>query len=273
MQAIQQPAPIAAELQADEAPIFPAVMDGAGGAALYTWRATGGGTALWRRLFSGQLQQPGRMTQEALGETVGHPVVSGAGAVPGEPTRHAVLGWVEDGAEGARLGLAIIRDDPRDDPRGDARGDRLRVIRSEPLAGMAAVARQRLGVWAASLDRIELAAVLETRGPPGGYALARFSLAASWPESRVVTRTPLPLAPGTLHAAAIDYYKNNLEPRLHQTLLRGDGALLTAYGADQPLRIERQGVPLDDPLAVVTVTAAAFRGVRPPAGGVIFERF
>ena len=74
----------------------------------------------------------------------------------------------------------------------------------------------------------------------------------------VFTRIPLGLPSGTVHSAAIDYYKNELEPRLHQTFVTTDGLLLASYAVGKPPVRQRRASSLDDPLPVVTIANAAF---------------
>jgi hypothetical protein len=249
MQALMQEKPIDTDLVPGEVPIFPAILDGAGRAALYSWRASGSGTALWRRVFSGDIHQPSTVTAAQLSEVPAQPVVAFAGTVPGESSQHALLGWLEDTADGARMGLASVRPDG------------VRILRSEPIPGTASVARQRLGIWAASHDHFELAAILQTREGTGGYDLARFTVSPS-SDKGAVTRIPLNLSSGIVHSAAVDYYKNNLEPRLHQTFVTTDGLLLAASGAGKPPLRQRRASSLDDPLPVVTITNAVFCAYR-----------
>ena len=153
MQALKQEGPIKTELAPDELPIFPAVMDGSGHASLYSWRATEKGTSLWRRVFSGDIHKPGTVTAAVVSEISAKPVVSFAGAVSGEVSEHALLGWLEDSSDGVRMALGVVRPDG------------VRIIRSEPIPHTAAVARQRLGIWAVSFDRMELSAIVQA---PGG---------------------------------------------------------------------------------------------------------
>jgi hypothetical protein len=71
MQALMQEAPINTTLVTGEVPIFPAILDSAGHAALYSWRPTPTGAALWRRMFSGAIHKPGIVTAAQVSELPG----------------------------------------------------------------------------------------------------------------------------------------------------------------------------------------------------------
>ena len=253
-QALLQEAPIDSDLAPGESPIFPAVMDGSGRACLYSWRKGRQGSALWRHIFSGKIKSAGSATAEALSEVAADPLVSGAAAVPGEASRHAVLAWVEETPAGAVLGLAIVE------------ADRLRVLRSDPIADAGPVVRQRIGVWAASFDRAEVAAVLEARQAPRAYSIVRFS-SSPGSEKGAVSRSPLPLPPGMLHAAASDYYKVESRAAPQHTFLMTDGSLLSGKSPT----VRRTGVTLDSPLPIVTTAERFYWGVRASDGTLAFE--
>jgi hypothetical protein len=258
MQALMQEGPINTELVAGEVPIFPAIMDGAGHAALYSWRPTPTGATLWRRLFSGAIHQPGTVTAAQVSELPANPAVSFAGAVSGEESEHALIGWLEDGAEGSRMGVVIIR------PGG------VEVLRSEPIPRTTVFGRQRIGVWAAAFDRLEIAAILENNDGSGGYQLARFAVAAS-SKKGAVTLLPRSIPAGELRGAALEYYKNNTEAEVYQSFIGVDGVLLTAYAVDEPARPTRLLSSLDDPLPIVTTGTAAFYASRSDDDRVTFE--
>ncbi|MEA2700646.1 MAG: hypothetical protein QOI66_4917 [Myxococcales bacterium] len=258
LQALMQKAPVDITVAADESLIFPPVMDRAGTACLYSWRPTGAGaaTALWRHVVSGQLNTAAVATTEALSEIPSRPVVSVAAAIPGEPSQHAVLGWVEATPAGTVLGLAIVMP------------DRLRVFRSDPIADTVPFANQRLGVWAAapaSLQRVRLTAVVASKTAPAAYRVATFSVAPA-PAGASLSLANTDLPAGQLHAAAIDYLKNHVDPAFQQTFLLGDGTLWTG----KVPHAQRQGVVLNDPLAVAT-TMNAYWGVRSGNGPLTFE--
>ena len=116
-----QEGPVDTELAADETAIFPAVMDGAGAAALYSWRpVAGGGTALWRRLFTGAIKTKATVAAEALTESRGGRSSRSSGRFPASEAQHALIGWAENTPAGAVLGIAIIRP------------TQMRVVRSSP---------------------------------------------------------------------------------------------------------------------------------------------
>lgn len=258
MQALMQERPIDAELAAEEIPIFPPVMDKAGLAALYAWRPVGEATALWRRVFSGQIKTQATSDSEALSEIPGRPVVSIAGAIPGDTTQHAVLGWAERTPAGAVLGIAVIK------PNG------MRVLRSEPVPGFDPFARQRPGVWASAApaeEKFEVTVALEARDAQGGYKVARFSIKAK-PEDQTVKLSAIDLATGSLHSAAFDYLKNHVDAKVHRTYLTHDGRM---WIGESPM-VRRESVPLDAPLTVLT-TRKAYWGVRGPDGTLRFESF
>ena len=264
MQALMQERPIDADLEADEVPIFPPVMDRAGLAALYTWRPVSGGTALWRRVFSGQIKAQATSATEALSEIAGRPVTSIAGAIPGDPSHHAIVGWAERTPAGAILGLAVIKP------------DRMRVLRSEPVPGFDPVESQRPGIWAAAREggdkdgsqgRFEVTVALQGREVPGGYKVARFSMGAQ-PDDHAMKIGDIDLPAGTLQSAAFDYLKNHVEAQVSQTYLTRDGHL---WIGDSPM-LRRESVPLDDPLTVLANRKVYF-GVRGPDGKLGFESF
>jgi hypothetical protein len=258
MQALMQEGPIDAVLAVDETPIFPAVMSKAGLAALYSWRPVPAGMALWRRVFSGQIKTQGSSVTEALSEIPGHPLISVAGAIPGEPTQHAVIGWVESTVAGAVLGMAIIRPDS------------MRVVRSDPIPDWEPLARQRPGLWASAPpadQRFELAVALRSRATPHSYTLARFSVGAK-AEERTVSVRAIDVPRDQLHAAAFDYLKDHVEPKFHCTYLTIDGGMWVG-GTPQ---VRRQNVALDSALPVLT-TRRAYWGVRSTDDTLTLERF
>jgi hypothetical protein len=256
MQALMQEHPIEAELGADETPIFPAVMDGAGLASLYAWHPAGAGIALTRRVFSGALKEPPAATGEVLSEIPGRPLVSSAAAVPGERSQHAVIGWIEASDAGAVIGVAVITP------------DRMRVVRSRPIADTVPFARQRLGIWPAgplSSQRVRVTALVESTSPGGDYTVATFEVAAP-PKEPALTLSESGIPAKQLHAAAFDYVKNYLEPFFVRTYLTTNRALLVGT----PPRARRQGIPLDSPLPVL-VTDPAYWGTRAADGTFTFE--
>jgi hypothetical protein len=256
MQALMQEHPIEAELGADETPIFPAVMDGAGLASLYSWHPAGAGTALARRVFSGAIKEAPSATGEVLSEIPGRPVVSGAAAIPGEKSQHAVIGWIEATDGGALLGVAVITP------------DRMRVVRSRPIANTVPFARQRIGIWPAgpaSSQRVRVTALVESTAGAGGYQVATFEIGPA-PKEPAVTLSDSGIPARHLHAAAFDYVKNYLEPFDVRTYLTTDGALL----AGAPPQVKRHSIPLDSPLPVL-VTDPAYWGTRAADGTFSFE--
>lgn len=258
MQALMQQHPVETELAADETPTFPAVMDNAGVAALYSWRPAGDATALWRRLFTGQLKTKPTVAVEALTEIPGRPVVSVVGAIPGDRTQHAVIGWAEDAPAGAVLGMAIVRP------------TRIVVERSAPVPDFSPFARQRPGVWASAppaKERYELTVALQSRGSPHRYATARFSIGAT-PEERNVSTAPIALNPDHLHAAAFDYSKDHVDPFVNEVFLTNDGRMWIGHRPEA----RRQGLPLGNPLPVLATTRV-YWGVRDPDGSLRFESF
>jgi hypothetical protein len=259
MQAVMQELPIETEIGGDETPIFPAVMDGAGLAALYSWHPVAGGTALLRHVFSGAIKQPAAVTAEVLSEVPGRPLISGAAAIPGEKSEHAVIGWIESTDAGAVLGVAVVMP------------DHMRVVRSKPIPDTIPFARQRLGVWAAapaSSRRARVTALVEARGPDGGYQVATFEIGPP-PTEPTLTLAGSGIPPKQLHAAAFDCVKDYLNPYLYRTYLTNDGTLLS--GTKDP-QVKRQGVPLDSVLPVL-VTAAPYWGTRAADGTFTFASF
>ena len=71
MQALMQQGPIGVDLAADETPLFPAVMDDAGVAALYSLRPAADHVALWRHVFTGAIKTKATVAVEALTELPG----------------------------------------------------------------------------------------------------------------------------------------------------------------------------------------------------------
>jgi len=259
MQALMQEKAIETELAGDETPIFPAITDGSGAASLYTWRpAPGGATALWRHTFKGAIKTAGTASAEALSEIPGRPLVSVAGAIPGERAAHALIGWVESGNEGAVLGIAVITP------------TRMRVVRSKPLHDLVAFANQRLGIWGqapTAVGKYQLAAVVQSRAGAPAYQLAVFNVTADTGEGRVdLSDARIPA--GTLHAAAFDYERNHTQAMLNPAYLTKDGTLW--FGTNPPT-IKRRGIDLDSPLPIAT-TSYTYWGTRAPDGTITFQQ-
>lgn len=287
MQALKQEAPFATDLAEAEVPIFPAVMDKAGRAALYSWRPAAQGTELWQRTFTGEIKQAPTMQSHKVADVPGQPLASVAGVMEGKqhPTSHAMVGWVEDSREGAILGMVLIE------------ADQVNVVRSHPVAAMSPLPRQRLGIWGVAWDCVELSAVVQTRAERPGYSVVRFSLGQNLPNSdgwwssksvgmtladvsqqplwqkRSLEVTKLNLTPGTLHASAIDHYMQRSEKLLHQVYLTRDGHLHRAYDVGGELQVVFRNIALDDPLAVLISPQNPFWGTRHPDGNFTMERF
>jgi hypothetical protein len=251
------------DLAADETAIFPAVMDKDGVAALYAWRRVAGGSALWRHLFRGAIKTKTSVSTEALTEIAGRPVVSVVGAIPGEPTQHALIGWAEDTAAGAVLGIAVVRP------------DHISVVRSEPTPGFSPFVHQRPGIWASAPNptpgagRYELRLVLQSRAEaagPGTYQTAKFSVGAKAVAPKVSLES-VGLPAGQLHAAAYDYVKDSIDPLANQAFLTRDGQLW--FGP--PPTLMKHGVSLDDPLTILT-TGRAYWGERSADGTLSFHQ-
>lgn len=237
--------------ESGEVPIYPAVMDEDGAASLYSWRPAEGGLSLGRHEFTAR----GATASRNLLKHTCAPVVSVAATIPGEESRHAVVGWIEPGpgGTGAVLGLAVISErSPR-------------VLMSPPIPDVVPFARQRLGLWAGSFKRIEFSAVVARKEPRPSYSLVRFSVDPSSPAGKVVT-TKTELPPGFLQSAAIEYYKDHSRPRSVPTFLTSEGRLLKGQDLDE----RRRGVPLDSVLPVVTTAAGAYWGERGADGALAF---
>jgi hypothetical protein len=259
MQALMQEGPIDTDLAGDETPIFPASMDNAGVAALYSWRPAKEGTALWRRLFTGQIKAKPTVTTETLTAVPGRPLVSVLGAIPGDRSQHALIGWAEDTAAGAVLGIAIVRPDG------------IRVLHSEPVPDFSPFVTQRPGIWASAPpanERYEVTVELQSRHAPHDYKTMQFSVGTTPEESRLSSST-IGLPGDSLHAVAFDYVKNYVDPFLTETYLTKDGRLWLGH----PALLRREHVSLDDPLAVLTTEARAYWGVRTSDGSLKFESF
>lgn len=258
MLALMQERPIDIALATDETPVFPAVMDKAGVAALYAWRpvADSGGTALWRHLCTGALKTQASVVTEALTAIPGRPVVSVVGAIPGEPTQHALIGWAENTPAGAVIGLAVVR------PEG------IRIVRSAPLSGLSPLARQRPGIWASAppaAEGYELLLVLQSTAEPHDYKTAKL-VAGATPEEHKVSLDAVRLPGDSLHAAAFDYLKNHIDAMANQAFLTKDGRLW--FGP--PATLMKQGLSLDDPLTILT-TGRAYFGERAVDGTLSFQ--
>lgn len=256
MLALMQEQPIDATLAGDETAIFPAVMDKAGVAALYSWRQSDESTALWRRLFTGAIKTKSSAVTEALTEIPGRPVVSVVGAIPGEPTQHALIGWAEASAAGAVVGIAVVRP------------DRIRVVRSKPIPGLSPFMRQRPGIWASAApapERYELRLVLQSSTAPHDYQTAKLIVGVK-ADDYAVSLEATGLGADQLHAAAFDYVKNHIDALANQVFLTKDGRLWCG----PPPTLRAQGVSLDDPLTILT-TGRAYWGVRSADGTLSFQ--
>jgi hypothetical protein len=284
MQALKQEAPFTTQLLPGEAPIFPAIMDKAGRSAVYSWRPSDDGRALWRRTFAGDIHQPVTMVERELARIPGRPLAARIAPISNLQTSHALLGWVEESPAGTVLGVALID------------SDQVRLFRSDPMVDVSPLARQRLGLWAESYDSVELDVVVRSKEEPFSYSLARFSIGQNNPmkdgwwhagpemppapflvspdaqkQSLVLTRLNLPA--GTLHAAALEHFKQRCELSLHQTYLTTDGRVLVASQIGGELREVLRNIPLDDPLAVVTGAQAAYWGTRRLDGSITLNSF
>jgi hypothetical protein len=258
MQALMQETPIELDLAADETPIFPGIMDGAGVAALYSWRPVPGGTALWRHLFSGAIKTKATAVTEALTEIPGRPALSVIGAIPGDKTQHALLGWVEEAPGGVVLAIAVIRP------------AQVRIVRSEPIPNVAPFPRQRAAIWAsapAGPQRYQLAVALQSREAPHAYQEAKLTVGPR-AEDREVSLSPITVPPDRLHAAAFTYIKDQFEPQTHALCLTVDGRTWIPNFPEP----RHDGVSLDDPLAVMT-TRREYWGTRAADGTLQFGAY
>jgi hypothetical protein len=256
-------------------------MDRAGHAMLYSWRPTDQGSELWRRTFTGNLNQPAALHGEKGATIPGRAVRSVANVIAERATSHALVGWVEESLQGTTLGVASIE------------AGQVRVVRSDPIPSTSPFPRQRLGIWGRSWDCVELCAVVQSDESPASYSLARFSIGQNLPnnngvwwipenkdldlahasrqplwQKRSLEVTKLDLKPGTLHAAATDHFKMRSELALSQFFLTTDGRLLRSYKIGRGIRQIGHGVSLDNPLAVITSSEQAFFGTRHPDGSL-----
>jgi hypothetical protein len=251
MEALTEEKTLSSPLVAGESPVFPAVMDGSGAASFYTWRPTATGSALWKRGFSGSAVGPARMVLEIPGQALASRVAT----VPGLRSEHAVVGWVEhtEGLESI-LGAAVIE-------AGRAKV----VLRSKPVPWTKPVTEQRMGAWASSLDRFEVACVLTGDGGPAGHSTARFGASPDTPKG-AVTIARVELGAPRLLRSAIDYYRDRTEPVFHQALLLSNGQLLGEGGS-----VIREAVPLDSILPIVTTWRGVWWAARSATGVVSLE--
>jgi hypothetical protein len=181
-------------------------------------------------------------------------MASSAAAVPGLRSQHAVVGWLaRTEAVASVFGVATVEN------------DRVTVRQSPPVQWSAPIARQRLGVWAHALDRMELAAVVVGDGVPPNYTLAKFGLTPERPEGELRTQ-PLEVKAGQLASAAIDYACGSLVPVECVVLLTSDGQLLDEYG--RPIR---QSVSPDSVLPIALSQRGRFWGKAAPDGTLVFE--
>jgi hypothetical protein len=284
MQALKQEAPFTTQLLPGETPIFPAIMDKAGRAAVYSWRPGDDGAGLWRRTFAGDIHQPVTMVERELARIPGRPLAARVAPISELQTSHAIIGWVEESPAGTVLGVALID------------SDRVRTFRSEPIENVSPLARQRLGLWAQSYDCVELDAVVRSREEPFGYSLVRFSIGQNQPQkdgfwqvgaqvppapflvspeaqkpSMVLTEIRIPA--GRLHAAAVEHHKWRFELYVSQIYLTDDGRILVASQIGGELVELRRNVPLDDPLAVITGGDSTYWGTRRPDGSITLNSF
>jgi hypothetical protein len=242
---------LTAPLAQGETAIFPAVMDGVGAASLYTWRVTDKGATLWQRVFSATA---GPTPARLLAEIQGRPIVSGAAAVPGLRSHHAVVGWLARTEDVASVfGMAILENEG------------VTIRQSRPIQWSAPVERQRIGVWAPALDRFELAAVVVGDGVPATYKLAKFGMSPDGPDG-ALSDEPLDLIPGQLAAAAVDYSSSRDEPRCRPVFLTTGGHLLDQFG-----QVIRESVALDTALPIAITREGRFWGKLMPDGSLAFE--
>jgi hypothetical protein len=256
MQALMQEHAIELTLQPDEVPIFPAIMDGDGTAALFSWRPVGTGAALWRHLFSGKIKTAGQVASEALSEIPGRPVLSAAGFVPGERAPVAVIGWLEAQPTGSVLGVAVVM------PK------QMRVLRSDPVPRTAPFMNQRPAVWAKpplAEGQFQLVGVLQSIGEqPPSYQVAQLDARLS-PSSAAVQLSDSQVAPGELQAAAFDYEKVIAKAAPFRALLTKNGTLFT--GGNEPFP---ERVPIDSTLPLAT-GLHRYLGTRHPDGTLTFK--
>jgi hypothetical protein len=163
--ALTQEHPIEHQLLEGEAVIGPPLLLSDGSLHLFTWRSRPAGATLWRHIFTGQLDKPGKVESVQLADIDGHPSASVAAPVPatwmpmspkipGGGTRVA-LGWIEPAGDGLRLSVAVID------------GKKIEISPSLPLAHIAPLP-QRPGLWVGRDGTFELAAVGQRSGPQAG---------------------------------------------------------------------------------------------------------
>ncbi len=256
MQALKLDDPLETDILPDEAPVFPALMDGAGRATLYSWRPGADGATLWQRAFRGELGKPGEVGQATAVAVKGNPLVTVVGGIFGERAPNALIGWVEKTPAGAVLAVAAVT--PSAPPR---------LWRSEPVADASPLPRQRLALWAPAANRIELAALLVS-DKDKSITLARFALDGT--PFGTVTHMPVAGPEIPVIAGAVDYFKDEHRARFNVALLTTDGRLMIkkTYGSGA-LRVGSEGLQPDDPLALLTgVNGATYRAVRAPDGTI-----
>jgi hypothetical protein len=245
MDALTEEHVIKAVLADDEALVVPPVMDGAGAASLFSWRAGTKVASLWQRVFKGN-----GASAHSVVEIPGHPLISRAAAVPGHP-QQGVVGWVERAEAGSVLGLALVE-------RG-----RATIWRSEPIAATVPISEQRIGVWASNDGRLEVSALLTERDGAAVYRLAHLS--ARRGETKAVLKSEgVTMKEGQLGRAAIEYSSSLSQPVREVYLLTKDGRLL----AGRHLKVVRRSVPPDSPLPIVE----GFWVSTTPHGPPRFER-
>ena len=252
MEALTQSQTFNSPLEEKESLVLPAVMDGTGGASVYSWRPTPRGAALWQRVFS-----VSGSSNRMLIEIPGLPVVSRAWAIPGLRSRHAIIGWVENSeSKAAVLGIASVED------------GRVAVRRSEPLEQSAPIPQQRIGVWGRALNRAEVSAVV-TQQEDGHltYKLASFGISGESPSP--LKTVPVSLRDGQLARAGIEYSSHGDEASSQLYLLTTDGTLSEGYpewGRYAPQALKR-GVRLDSVLPIVE----GYWGEHGPDGRLVFK--
>lgn len=242
---IFQERPITVEVGSSDTLIHPAVVRPSGQMDQYFWRSEEQGWALFRHVFTGEMDEPGTVETRRLLQTSGQPELTTVAPVPGNEEGQVVVAWGERDEEGLIL-RAVLQN-----------GEDLRRLTSMAIQETDFLPNQRLALHVIPGDVTAwVSGVIQLGGAQVGLLEGRFDFTEEETAAEV-TSLPQP-TDAQLHAAQTFYYQDPTEHRRFAGQLDEQGTLAVGRPGREDAHVLRRDVPLSYDFPILTSLGARY---------------